>query len=196
MADIKLTGDWGTFGQVLIALSRPKSYDPEVKRCLLASGEMVRGEIRKRIADKKYAPNRPMTVALKGSDVPLVDKGDLYRAIAVKKPIEKREVFIGVLRTAKKGRRKLANVAAILHYWRGPIKVTPKMRRYFLAMSIKFPGKWFPLKPDTKFLSFTRRPFITDVTDDTKVIDVFKENCLKVMDAIINERPGRYRGRV
>jgi len=194
---LKLTGKWKEYGKVLEGLATTSEYDPEVKRSLLASAEMVRGEIRRRIADKKYAPNRPMTVAIKGSDVPLVGEGgDLYRAIAVKKPLEKREVFVGVLRTAKKGKRKLANVAAILHDWRGPIKVTPKMRRYFLAMSIKFPGKWFPLKPDTKYLSFTRRPFITDVTDDTKVIDVFKENCLAVVDAIINKRTGRYQGRI
>lgn len=191
-----LTGEWKEYGKILKDLATPSEYDPEVKRSLLASAEMVRGEIRSRIVDKRYAPNRPMTVATKGSDVPLVDKGDLYRAVAVKKPIEKREAFIGVLRTAQAKGKKLANVAAILHDWRGPIKVTAKMRRYFLAMSIKFPGKWFPLKPDTKYLRFTKRPFITDVTDDPKVIDVFKRNCLGVMDAIINKRRGRYQGRV
>lgn len=45
-------------------------------------GLEVQGMMQKRIKDRISPPNKPSTIARKGSDVPLIDTGQLWRAIS------------------------------------------------------------------------------------------------------------------
>jgi hypothetical protein len=53
----------------------------DLRTALEAFGMYVVGLIQQRIADRIDPPNKPYTIAKKGSDVPLIDKGQLRSSI-------------------------------------------------------------------------------------------------------------------
>ncbi len=81
------------------------------------------------ISDQPYAPNAPLTIALKGSSKPLVDTGELIRSLGYKVKGHTK-VTVGVGRSKQVGKRQLYEV---LHNG-ARIKVTPQMARF---MAIK-----------------------------------------------------------
>ena len=54
------------------------------KKTAAALGELVKGEVQRRIAELKTPPNAPATIARKGSSNPLIDKGVLRASATYK----------------------------------------------------------------------------------------------------------------
>ncbi len=70
---------WGRVADVAIsqALSGERNFIDGLK--LL--GEMAERDVKDKIKSGDFAPNAPLTVAIKGSDQPLIDKGNMIDAI-------------------------------------------------------------------------------------------------------------------
>jgi len=109
---IKLSDDWRRFLDTM---------DPKAFKARMAKGSAMAGarvgqhfqrEARKRIRGQDYAPNSPVTVILKGSSTPLVDRGDLFQGLTYDQP-DPYTVRLGVMRRAVGD--KGINVALILH---------------------------------------------------------------------------------
>lgn len=134
----------------------------EIKKATAKNGLIAEGAVKENINKGNFAANQPLTTALKGSSRPLVDSGDLVKAIT-NRPFTF-QVVIGVLRKVAK-RNKLTgkidniqDIAAILHNGI-TISVTPKMRRLFFALADENP-KIKPLNPKTKVIVIPARPFM------------------------------------
>lgn len=128
---IKLSREWASFLDTL---------DPKAFKTRLAKGSAIAGsrvgrwferEARKRIRAKDYAPNSPVTVILKGSSTPLVDRGDLFQGLTYDQP-DPYTVRLGVMRRAVGDQG--VNVAAILHEGATiNVKRYPQVRRAVFA---------------------------------------------------------------
>jgi hypothetical protein len=109
---VKLSAEWRAVLDTL---------DPGTFAARLAKGTSIAGErigrqfqrnARSRIRGKAYGENSPVTVILKGSSTPLVDKGDLFQAVTFE-VIDPYNVRLGVMRRAVGD--QAINVALILH---------------------------------------------------------------------------------
>lgn len=119
-----------------------------------------RKDVRDMIRGKKYAANKAMTIAIKGSSTPLVDNADMINAITYKihgiKMVE-----VGIKRSASgNGKVKLFNIAEILHNG-VTIRVTDRMRWKFRAMFNAGEQGWLPLSPTTTAIRIPGRPFFS-----------------------------------
>lgn len=160
----------------------PERFRRHVEKATKLNALIAEGEVKKAIYSgtgfKPNPANKPLTKVLKGSDRPLVDTGELVKSIAGEARTWD-EAVIGVLRQrVVRGRRGQArdvkNVAAILHEG-ATIKVTPKMRAYFFALSHQYPGLVFPLKPTKRYIVIPRRPFLRAATN-SKVLAMYQRN--------------------
>jgi len=109
---IKLSDDW----RRLLEDLDPKAFKARLARGLAIAGARVgrtfEREARRAIRAQQYAPNSPVTVILKGSSTPLVDRGDLFQGLTWAQP-DPYTVQLGVMRRAVGD--KGINVALILH---------------------------------------------------------------------------------
>lgn len=104
-----------------------------MKRAVL----FLRSEVLAYIDQEKHGiPNAPLTVLIKGSSRPLVDRGDLRQSIDTEVHGKGRDVVgaVGVLRSrrTKRGGKRLFNVAVALHNG-FVIRVTPQVRAAVFA---------------------------------------------------------------
>jgi len=176
----------------LLKILRPELFDGlmrrHVSRATQQNSLFVVAEMRKTIQKGNLEKNAPLTQAIKGSDKPLVDNADLFKAITHKK-VDAFEAFAGVLRTDTR-----YNIGATLHEGIS-INVTPKMRNMFRALwfvSIgsmdssglkgaaaelwkKRPGGWLPLAASTQKIVIPKRPFVT-ITVNNQTLKVRVEN--------------------
>ncbi len=144
-----------------------------------------------------FAPNAPLTVALKGSSKPIVAGGDLFQSIT------SQEVpggyFVGVLRTDDG-----YDVVRIVHNGIS-IAVTPAMRWMFLLLSKASsgemdPGKlegraselyskfqsWKPLSESTSAIVIPARPFVTVTFERPDLIALCKKNWAEAVRLALN----------
>lgn len=119
---LKLTGDWDQLGRLLGALQGPnkKKFDKCVLNGLHIAGYQALAEIRKAIRGREFAPNAPATLRAKTpKDIPLIDTGQLMRALTVKPITGKVAIFVGIWKTKQyqtpDGTVKMANIARALH---------------------------------------------------------------------------------
>jgi len=141
----------------------------------------IKATVKKKIQKKEFEANAALTVSIKKSSTPLVDKGiGIFGAIAVQQP-EWNTAFIGVLRSDRR-----YNIARALHNGTN-IKVTPKMRAMFRFLWLASEGRdvqltgaaaalfgrmnhgWKPLRDSTKAIKIPARPFIKDAVDAPEV---------------------------
>lgn len=108
----------------------------EVGKQIHRSAQTLRRNVVRYIdAERHGVPNSPLTVLVKGSSKPLVDRGDLRQGIETDVVFMPNAVVgqVGVSRVAKgKGGKGLSNIAKILHEGT-TIKVTPKVRKAVFA---------------------------------------------------------------
>lgn len=142
------------------------------------NGKVAERYMRKVLQAGKYvAPNADLTIILKGSSKPLVDKGTLFQGIT-SKIIDDYTVFVGVVREDENN----FNIAKIVHEG-AIIPVTPAMRGMFMALykvsmgdmdPDKLEGRarelyskmtfgWMPLRPETTTIVIPPRPWATFV---------------------------------
>jgi hypothetical protein len=137
-----------------------------LKNGLIAEGKIKEG-INKGKVPGKGKTNADLTIAIKGSDRPLVDSGELVKSINSEVQSWKL-VFIGVNRnrtvTDENGKKRgILTIAQTLHDG-AEVKVTAKMRRFFFWMAFDkespFRGVVKPLKATTKKIIIPPRPFL------------------------------------
>lgn len=184
----------------------PAKMDATMKRHLRRAsglnGKLVQAAVRSEISGGKFAPNRPLTVALKGGrNEPLIGNSDLFNAIT-SKVIGDTQVFVGVLRTDD-----VYNIAVAIHDGR-EIGVTSAMRGLFFVLwqasvdpaqvaKLKgrakdlwetMPGGWKPLKPSTRAIIIPSRPFIKQAFKAVGLKKKVQDNWRMALQAAVREQ--------
>lgn len=173
----KLTGKWKTLQQAF----DPRMFDKRTQRYMLRATGInalfaVR-EIRQVIVRGGWGAggeNKALTVAIKGSTKPLVDRGHTLFQAVTQKIIDYYTAFVGILQTSAH-----YNIAITLHDGT-EIPVTDKMRGLFWLLWLvsigsvdssvlsgraaelwgRMPGGWKPLDPGTRVIVIPSRPFM------------------------------------
>ena len=151
----------------LLTFVNPVNFDKRLTRNIKIAHRRVgldyRKDVRSAIRGKKYAPNKAMTVTIKGSSTPLVDDADMINSIAIEVN-EADSVEVGIKRTATSRGKKLWNIAEILHGG-ATVRVTERMRNFFKIMSRSGQRGWRPLDPSTTAIRIPARPFFSEPLD-------------------------------
>jgi hypothetical protein len=129
---IKLTGFWNRVDVMMDPRKWERVLDAEMTRSTCINCMYLVREVRQRIRSRRYKVDAPLTAILKGSrnPTPLVDRGDLFKAITWKK-ITKGTYLAGILRTSRTPRgESTATLAEHLHEGI-TIRVTDSMRNLF-----------------------------------------------------------------
>ncbi len=137
IATLKLDKGWARLSSALSITSRKKvtkACDIAVERAALVAVKLLRAEIQQ----GTYERNADLTIAIKGSTKPLVDKGRLFQSIGHQR-IKRGTYFVGVLKSKatrmgkSEGGIDYLNIARIIHDG-ATIPVTAKMRAMFKAL--------------------------------------------------------------
>jgi len=136
---VTLTGEWDD----LISTLDPQRFRARLARQLVTAHNRIGRDFRRTaqglIRAAVYAPNSPMTIALKGSSKPLVHRGDLYQSIgyALDGPYT---LQLGLVK--RKVGPEVVNVGLVLHEG-ATIDVSrhPQVRRKVWAMVRESLGK-------------------------------------------------------
>jgi hypothetical protein len=182
-----------------------KTVEKHMSKATKLNGALAVAAIRRNIKSGKFEPNQALTVAVKGSNKPLVDSGHhLYGAITWKS-VAPDAVFVGVLMT-----NESYNIAKALHDG-VRIKVTPAMRGLFFILwqvSIgktpvtelkgrakelwdRMPGGWLPLSDQTQFIVIPARPFIAGAFKDQQFRKHAIKNWNQALKAAMREMAAR-----
>lgn len=143
-AKLTLSGAWDSFLNFLNPARAKRAFQEELRRKVLEQCHLLRRDVVEYIdAEKHGVPNSPLTVMVKRSSRPLVDRGDLRQSISAEAEVTADGVAgaVGVKRSARgKGGKGLVNVAAALHNG-FTIKVTEKVRAAIFAEMRKRAGR-------------------------------------------------------
>lgn len=203
MWDAKLTGDWKKL-EALLKNATP-AVEREVKRATKFNALMLQRAVRENIQSGNQVANSRFTILLKKSRKPLVDSGELFKAISniVTSPYH---AEVGVLKTSGN-----ANYAVAVHEG-ALIPVTAKMRAMFHALAdysdgrmdlgelgaraqeiakrIKpGAGRFHALSPSTAFIRVPGRPFLREVFEDEVIQRKALDNWLNAVAYAIAGRP-------
>lgn len=148
------------------------------RRAMLRAVLLLRTEVIQYIDEEKHGvPNSPLTVLIKGSSRPLVDRGDLRQGITTEVEVSRGRVrgAVGVLRRRRQRRakggqaRKLTNVAAALHEG-FVVRVTPAVRAAVFAELKKRRGRGVRATAGggARTWKVRGRPFIREPLEDAK----------------------------
>lgn len=176
----------------------PRRFDKTLKKHLrrasALNGKIAEAMVRDTIQNGPFAPNKPLTTLIKGSEKPLVDKGDLFQSVTSRVMKDGLTVFVGVLKTAPG-----FNIAVVVHEG-AEIGVTAKMRGLFFILwqaSIgatdpsELSGRaadlferfqdWKPLSPSTSAIIISARPFIKETFKNKKLRKAAVDNWRQAM---------------
>ena len=141
MIKFRLGKGWKEFLRFLEPKRARRELGKNSRRTMLRELQLLRRDVIGYIDGEKHGvPNSPLTVLIKGSSRPLVDRGDLRQGIRTSISAKGTNAFavrlrgaVGVLRTARRGDGKsLTDVAVALHEG-FVIRVTEKVRRAVFA---------------------------------------------------------------
>jgi len=138
---VRFTGDWVPFIKAIDPVHFQQVLRREVRRATLKNALYVQREIRKRIQVGDYAPNSPLTLAIKApKSKPLVVTGSLFGSITHELASDFR-AFVGIKFGARgKDGADLVNVGLALHEG-FTLQVTPAMRAAVFAKLARAKGK-------------------------------------------------------
>jgi hypothetical protein len=166
---LEMTGHWGSAREIERGALR-QAIRRGLARSVAKGAVAIQARIKKNIARgrSEHAPLHPFTIARKGSELPLVDHGDLLNGVSVQF-LSELVAFIGVSRGAKAKGRDLVSIAAAQEFG-ATIKVTPRMRAFLHA-------KGLHLKPSTKAIVIPPRPYVRPAWDEGKpeVEQIFRD---------------------
>ncbi len=179
--NVAKTGQWER--SKVIVNSMTAGLAKAQKQATLKEAQLMRKEIVTGIrtgspGGKTFKPLAATTLAVRafkgrGGKKPLIVSGSLRNSIKIKQQGD--EVFVGVLRSASKGK---ANIAEIQEFGSRPIVVpiTPRSRRFLMAAFrsaglLKTGGK----KTGIAVIRIPPRPFITPVVESA----LFKEATMR-----------------
>jgi hypothetical protein len=176
---VKLSKSWRNLSAALKPGAFTKKLEREVGKATALNGMLVAREMRTAIKGGVAPANAPLTIDIKGSTKPLIDKADLWKAITSVKANWKTG-FAGLLRGRKGADGHLINIGEKLHEG-FTMRVTPAMRGLFQALAqasrsgdpkhltgraqelwARTKGKvaWAALKPETTAIIVKGRPWI------------------------------------
>jgi len=168
---IRFNDGWRRFKRFFSRRRREDEFRRELRKKIQQQLILLRRDIVGYIDSEKHGiPNSPLTILIKGSSKPLVDRGDLRQSINLRTEITREKVHggVGVLRTKRsKDGKVLWNLAIALHEG-FVIKVTPKVRAAVFAEMRKRRGKktkFVPTDPGaagSKNWKVRGRPFVED----------------------------------
>jgi hypothetical protein len=182
----------------------PKRFKAALRRNMrkasILNGKIVEAAIRSAIRGGGFEKNAALTVMIKGSSKPLVDRGELFKAIT-SVVIGDAKVFIGVVQT-----NEFYDLAMAIHDGAN-VKVTPAMRGLFFVLwqaSIgkmdptklsgraaelweRAPGGWLPLKASTSNIIIPERRFIESAFEDGALKDQILANWNMAFKATMRE---------
>lgn len=165
------------------------------------NGKLAEAIVRQTIRAGVPPPNAALTVAIKGSNKPLVDHGTGIFQAVTSKAMSATEVFVGVLRTSE-----AFNIAATIHNG-ATIRVTDKMRGMFYVLwlasqgSIKpgdlegraaelferMPTGWKPLKASTTHIVIPERPFMRIAFRNPRLLRQARANWRQAVNTAMRE---------
>ncbi len=202
VVDITYSPSWQT---MLLALNSARFRALLVKHVGPATGKLahvIQKEIRGTIKKKKFAPNAKLTALIKRSTLPLVDHGDLFKAIAVTDRTWD-HAFIGIPRSSP------SYMPALVSHNGKLIPVTPKMRNLFHILWVASEAKrngtpmpiltgrakelfarfqdWRPLAEATRLIKIPPRPFVAEAFRSGALLLYIKENYGKAVAAAFQE---------
>lgn len=190
---LRLTGDWKHLGALLDSKKFSRKLRTYVGRATKRNALDLRRQLRQEIKAGVPPSNAKLTASIKRSTKPLVDHGDLWKAITSVAPTWD-QAFAGLLRTDPKS----YNIGVTVHDG-AAIKVTPKMRGLFAALARAYQTgkadhlrgralelwernprvKWRALSPATKVITIPARPFVRYAVKDQalrkRIMDRWKE---------------------
>lgn len=169
----KMNAGWGNLQKAWDGRRYQKRIRASMRKATMLVGKVAEKEMRQTIKDGGMAANADLTVAVKGSTKPLVDKGNLFKAITSQYQRDY-SVFVGVLQASGS-----YDIAMTLHEG-ASIRVTPKMRGLFYVLWLasqgdippselegraaelwaRKPSGWHPLKDTTSVIVIPGRPFV------------------------------------
>ncbi len=200
----KMDKGWQRYFKALDPKKFKGAMRKELRRAAKLNGALVEREIRDVIKSGAFDDNADLTISIKGSTKPLVDRSQLFKSITslvVSDVIS----FTGVLRTDG-----AFNIAQLLHDG-GTIGVTPKMRGLFSVLWKASKGSldpskltgaaeqlfsrkqegWFPLKATTDAIVVPARPFILKAFASSRLASLVKANWNDAVARALRERAKR-----
>lgn len=125
------TGDWSRAKRVVNRTNLAKAIKKTMGQSLQRAALLTQTIIKKGIVAGRGAPNKPLTIALKGSSSQLIDSGSLLRNINIK-TINVFAVFVGVLTGAKgKKGKSVINYAKIMETG-AVVPITRRMKKWLI----------------------------------------------------------------
>lgn len=197
----KLDKNWKRLQQMLEPGKVDKIARRHLQRATRLNAKIAEKKIRDTIKSGGFVENRPLTVALKGDNKPLVGPtAQLWGAIT-SRLVDDRTAFVGVLKTSAN-----YNIAVAIHEGVA-IAVTAKMRGLFFVLwqaSIGrmpvselagragelwslMPGGWKPLLPSTKVILIPARQFIREAFGDKEIRELSRANWQAALKAAFAE---------
>jgi len=169
VSTFRTTGSWGKAAMLLGKMSDPARWKVAKRKAILKESHRLRKlmieAFQKGGPSGKRWPRLSVFTQLvsramgKGDRKPLMDSGNLRNSHSV---VEESDniIFVGVHRTAKrkvkskkskKGSDDLVQIASLMEHGSKPIyiRVTPKMRNFFLWLHKKTKGQIKPLRKNT-----------------------------------------------
>lgn len=185
----------------------PGKFEAELnrnmRRATALNGKIAERFVRMSISKGNFAPNAPLTIALKKSNKPLADKGDLFQAIT-SQIIDAYTVHVGIFQTSK-----VYDTAVAVHDGVS-IRVTPAMRGMFFLLykasigefpASKLEGRaaelfskfqdWKPLKPSTQIIVIPPRPFLEGAMEDEGLRRAVQENWRQALRDVFVKRAAK-----
>ena len=140
---LEFTGDIERFRRFLSPTLWTGNLEREIKKATIKNALFLNKKVKDLINSNEYEDNSEMTLALKGSDKPLIDKTNLWKAID-QVIYDSFRAEVGIIRNAgstgsKLGKAKSAiNIKDLVELMESgyTIKVTEKMRRA-IAMTLQ-----------------------------------------------------------
>lgn len=170
-----------------------------IAKANLRAAKFAQRTIRRTMKKGMPPPNAPLTIAIKGSKKPLIDKGDLFQSVATQE-FSWDKIAVGVLATDAN-----FDIAKTLHEGK-LIPVTVKMRAMFFWLWVawqagdgshlrgraadlwaRYQGPWYPLAPSTRAIKITGRPFITQAFADKKLQARVHDEWVRGINAAVKE---------
>jgi len=172
---VVLTGDWARWEKLVDGPNFQRRLAKVMPVAFRRIGLLLVGNMRKAIRSGNYAPNAPLTKLTKKSSKPLVDRGDLMRALTFDSQHNPTagtySVWVGLSRKARdKDGNEVANIGAALHEGFS-VLVTPEIRRaVFAKMNERNKGaKVQPTGAAAKAVwIIPPRPFVTQPVEASK----------------------------
>jgi len=206
---VRLKGEWEKLQRQLSDDGFRTKVTAEMKRATRTNAAIVRREVKESLRGGSYAANAVLTRFIKGSSRPLVDTGQLFKAIAFRSTSPFR-AEIGVL----KGHHS-ANIALIVHEG-ATIPVTPAMRGMFALLEDvsegrREPGRltgrarelyarqekgWKALRPSTTAIRIPPRRFFLPVIQNAELHRLLAKNWLAAAAAAVTDTRAKFRTRV